>query len=78
MKIHGNRILNSDIRFAFTVDGDEISTADLLNIRRLNEMVRATPNRNESSLSDVVQVLGNIAAGGEICISVEEISEDND
>ena len=78
MKIQGNRILNSNIRFAFTGYGEEISTADLLNIRRLNEMVCATPNRNDSSLSDVVNVLGNIAAGGEIRISVEEISEDND
>ena len=78
MKILGSRILNSNIRFAFTVDADEASLADSLNIRRLNEMVCATPNGNDSSLSDVVHVLGSIAAGGDVGISVEEIPEDND
>lgn len=78
MKILGSRILNSNVRFAFTVDGNKVCFADSLNIRRLNEMVCATPNGNDSSLSDVVHVLGNIAAGGDVGISVEEITEDND
>ncbi len=78
MKILGSRILNSNVRFAFKVDGNEVSAADSLNIKRLNEMVCSTPNGNDSSLSDVVHVLGNIAAGGEVVISVEEMPEDDD
>ena len=73
MKILGKRILGSDLRFTFEVEGDEVSTADAMNIKQLDAAVCNTPNGNGTTLADIVHLLGRIASGGEVKIAVEEV-----
>ena len=74
MKILGKRILGSNLRFTFEVEGNKVSTADAMNIKQLNVAVCYTPN-NGTTLADVVRLLGRIANGGEVKIAVEEVEE---
>lgn len=78
MKVYGKRILSSDLRFVFTFADEKVSTADAMNIKRLDEMVCEIPRWHPTSLSDVIHVLGQIANGGDVRISVEEITDNDD
>ena len=75
MKILGKRILDSNLRFTFEVEGGEVSTADAMAIKRLDAAVCNVPigANDNAMLSDVVQLLGLIAEGGEVKIAVEEV-----
>ena len=71
MKIVGNRILNSNLRFTFSVEGNTVSTYDAANINRLDEAVGS----NTTSLSDVVYLLNQID-GGDVTVSIERIDDE--
>ena len=75
MKVYGNKILGSNLRFTFEVEGDVVSTADAMNIEKLNDVV-ADNLGGGADLGDVVDCLRPIANGGEVKIAVEEITED--
>lgn len=75
MKILGKRILNSNFRFTFNVEGDTVSTYDAMNIKQLDEAVCDTPNGNTTSLSDVVFLLNQID-GGDVTVALERIEDE--
>ncbi len=72
MKILGTRILNSNLRFTFSVEGDRVSTCDAANINRLDEAVGSST----ASFSDVVNLLDRID-GGDVTVALERIVDVN-
>ena len=72
MKILGKRILNSDLRFTFSVEGDKVSTRDAANIKRLDEAVGSST----TSFSDVVYLLNQID-GGDVTVALEHIEDED-
>ena len=77
MKIFGERILGSNLRFVFEVDGDEPSTADKKNIDRLNGIVRDGLG-GDSSLADVVDCLKPLVESeGEVRVTIEAVYDDD-
>lgn len=57
MKVYGERILNSNMRFTFEVEGDKISTFVQRRIDELNELVQDGFGKIGTSLGDVVDYL---------------------
>lgn len=78
MKILGKRILNSNLRFTFEVDGDEVSKADAMRMKKLNEAVCDTPhNGNGTSLMDLIVLLTPLVdSNGEIKVAIEPIDDE--
>ena len=73
MKILGKRILNSNLRFTFEVDG-EVTPADGRRIKALDAAVCSTPNGNATSLSGLAVLLGPLVdSEGEVRVAVEPI-----
>lgn len=76
MKIYGERILGSNLRFVFEVDGDELSTADRMNIERVNDVV-ADNQGGDASVGDMVDCLKPlIESEGEVKVSIEPIYDE--
>jgi hypothetical protein len=71
MKVYGDRILNSNFRFAFEVEGDELSTADRMFIERVNDAV-ADSLAGDASLEFVVHRLAPLIEGG-ATVTIEPI-----
>ena len=73
MKIYSGHILGSHLRFTFEPSDEnvELTTGDLLNIKRLEIAVKNTANGNATSLSDVVHILSMVSQYGRIKISIE-------
>ena len=76
MKILGTRILNSNLRFTFEVDGDEVSTADKMNIEKVNEIVEDNLG-GDASLADLVDCLKPLVLSeGEVKVAVEPVYDE--
>lgn len=77
MKILGKRILNSNLRLTFEVDGDRVSDADAMRIKNIDEAVCNTPNGNSTSLSDLVVLLNPLVdSEGEVKVAIEPIYDE--
>ncbi|MGN0130694.1 MAG: hypothetical protein ACI4CE_07400 [Methanomethylophilus alvi] len=77
MKIIGKRILNSNLRLTYEVDGDRVSEADARRIKELDEAVCETPNGNSTSLSDLVVLLNPLVdSEGEVKVAFEPIYDE--
>lgn len=75
MKIFGERILGSNLRFVFEVEGDELTTADKMHIERMNDVV-ADNLGGDASLADVVDCLKPLVESeGEVRVSIEAACE---
>ena len=75
MKVYGDRILNSNLRFVFEVEGDGLSAADRMLIERMNDVV-ADNLGGDASLADVVDCLKPLVESkGEVRVSIEEAYE---
>ena len=75
MKIFGGRILGSNLRFVFEVEGDELTTADKMSIERMNLIV-ADNFGGDASLADVVDCLKPLVESeGEVRVSIEASNE---
>ena len=76
MKIFGERILGSNLRFVFEVEGDELTTADKMSIERLNNIV-ADNLGGDASLADVVDCLKPLVESeGEVKVAIEPIYDE--
>ena len=76
MKVYGNRILGSSLRFVFEVEGDELSTADKMNIERVNDVV-ADNLGGDASVGDMVDCLKPLVESeGEVKVSIEPIYDE--
>lgn len=75
MKIYGERILNTDLRFVFSVDGDRVSSADKVNIEKVNDIV-ADNLGGDASLADVIYYIKPLVESGEVRVSIESISDE--
>lgn len=76
MKIFGERILGSNLRFVFEVEGDGLTAADKMHIERLNDIV-ADNLGGDASLADVVYYLKPLVESeGEVKVSIEPIYDD--
>lgn len=76
MKIFGERILGSNLRFVFEVEGDELTTADRMNIERVNDVV-ADNLGGDASVGDMVDCLKPLVESeGEVKVSIEPIKEE--
>ena len=70
MKIFGERILGSNLRFVFEVEGDELTTADKMSIESMNCIV-ADNLGGDASLADVVDCLKPLVESkGEVRVSI--------
>lgn len=77
MKILGKRILNSNLRFTYEMDGDVVSEADAMRIKNIDDAVCETPNGNGTSLSDLVVLLSPLVdSEGEVKVTIEPIYEE--
>ena len=76
MKILGTRILKSNLRFTFEVDGDELSAADKMNIEKVNEAV-ADNWGGDASLADIIDCLTPLVdSEGEVKVAIEPIYDE--
>ena len=76
MKVYGDRILGSNLRFVFEVEGDELSTADRMNIERVNDVV-ADNLSGDASVGDMVDCLKPLVESeGEVRVSIEPIYDE--
>lgn len=76
MKVYGDKILNSTLRFVYEVDGDELSAADKMSIERMNDVV-ADNLGGDASLADVVYCLKPLVESeGEVRVSIESVYDD--
>lgn len=76
MKVYGERILNSNLRFVFTAE-EPLSTADALYVEMLNETASGAKKGGNSSLADVVAILSPLVGGGEVKVTIEQIEDSN-
>ena len=76
MKVYGKRILKSNLRFVFEVEGDELSTADRMNIERVNDVV-ADNLGGDAYVGDMVDCLKPLVESeGEVRVSIEPIYDE--
>ena len=67
MKIFGKRILNSNLRFTYEVDGDEVSAADKVRMEKVDKAVG-----EDTSLSSLVEMLSPLVdSEGEVRVRIE-------
>lgn len=67
MKVYGKRILDSNLRFTYEVDGDEVSAADKARMEKVDKAVG-----EDTSLSSLVKMLSPlIDSEGEVRVRIE-------
>ena len=67
MKVYGKRILNSNLRFTYEVDGDEVSAADKARMEKVDKAVG-----EDTSLSSLVEMLSPLVdSEGEVRVRIE-------
>ena len=67
MKVYGKRILNSNLRFTYEVDGDEVSAADKARMEKVDKAVG-----EDTSLSSLVEMLTPLVdSEGEVRVRIE-------
>lgn len=67
MKVYGKRILDSNLRFTYEVDGDEVSAADKARMEKVDKAVG-----EDTSLSSLVKMLSPLVdSEGEVRVRIE-------
>lgn len=67
MKVYGKRILDSNLRFTYEVDGDEVSAADKARMEKVDKAVG-----EDTSLSSLVEMLSPLVdSEGEVRVRIE-------
>ena len=67
MKVYGKRILDSNLRFTYEVDGDEVSAADKARMEKVDKAVG-----EDTSLSSLVKMLIPLVdSEGEVRVRIE-------
>lgn len=67
MKVYGKRILDSNLRFTYEVDGDEVSAADKARMEKVDKAVG-----EDTPLSSLVEMLSPLVdSEGEVRVRIE-------
>lgn len=67
MKVYGKRILDSNLRFTYEVDGDEVGAADKARMEKVDKAVG-----EDTSLSSLVEMLSPLVdSEGEVRVRIE-------